>query len=157
MRAAGKTVCAMGTAKGAGATTTRTLASGSTANDMGKAKWSGSMPSKRTKENGKMESSMEKEQVPTLISNQLDILCVRSNNYSAKWHGVRNAEYTGSWKNGQRDGTGAMTYGDGSYYNGEWKEDKKWGEAEVVSTNEYKVAPILFEVRKNRKAHQNKN
>lgn len=64
---------------------------------------------------------------------------------TAKWHGVRNAEYTGSWKNGQRDGIGAMTYGDGSYYNGEWKEDKKWGEAEVVSTNGYKEVPILFE------------
>lgn len=65
---------------------------------------------------------------------------------TAKWHGIRNAEYTGGWKNGQRDGIGAMTYGDGSYYNGEWKEDKKWGEAEVVSTNGYKEAPILFEV-----------
>ena len=74
---------------------------------------------------------------------------------TAKWHGVRNAEYTGSWKNGQRDGIGAMTYGDGSYYNGEWKEDKKWGEAEVVSTNGYKEAPILFEVKYS--LHESKN
>lgn len=89
-----------------------------------------------------MEYSMEKEQVSRGFIDDLEFLF----SCSAKWHGSRNAEYSGSWKNGQRDGIGAMTYGDGSYYNGEWKEDKKWGEAEVVSTNGYKEAPILFEV-----------
>ena len=55
--------------------------------------------------------------------------------------------YEGDWMDGMVHGEGKYRIKNGPIYVGEWKEDKKWGEAEVVSTNGYKEAPILFEVK----------
>ena len=145
-KAAGKTASATASVKDAGVTMILTSESGKMESATVRERWSGSMLSKLTKASGKAEYNMEKEQVWRGLIDDLDFefSCL------AKWHGSRNAEYTGSWKNGQRDGIGAMTYGDGSYYNGEWKEGRKWGKAEVVSTNGYKEAAILFEVKSER-------
>ena len=46
------------------------------------------------------------------------------------------AEYKGNFKAGKRDGYGVMTWADGSYFKGFWKNDKRH-EGEMVMSNGY--------------------
>eukprot|EP00826_Nyctotherus_ovalis_P032272 TRINITY_DN2601_c0_g2_i2.p1 TRINITY_DN2601_c0_g2~~TRINITY_DN2601_c0_g2_i2.p1 ORF type:complete len:570 (-),score=114.20 TRINITY_DN2601_c0_g2_i2:22-1731(-) len=43
--------------------------------------------------------------------------------------------YTGSWKEGRRNGTGVQTYANGSHYSGGWKNGKRHGKGELVCAN----------------------
>ena len=48
--------------------------------------------------------------------------------------------YTGSWKNGKREGHGEMIYKDGSMYRGLWRDGIRYGHGRM----EYKEPDSLY-------------
>jgi len=47
-------------------------------------------------------------------------------------------EYQGEWVDGMRDGTGTLTYKNGSVYEGQWERGMKWGNGKMTyASNNY--------------------
>lgn len=59
-------------------------------------------------------------------------------NYSLPGMGqeLEEAEFKGNFKAGKRDGFGVITWGDGAYFKGHWKNDQRH-EGEMVMANGY--------------------